>query len=138
MVDEDAGVCGFLARALTRAGHHAEESNDPDDAIRRFRDVAGDFDLLIAEVMMPKMNGLTLVDRLSRFVPNLRVVYLSGYVHGQVSWAGLPGSVVAFLEKPIRLAQLLHTVRGVLDEQPTPLAQGIAHSAPGRPERGTP
>ena len=138
VVDDDADVCGFLARALTTAGYHAEESNDPEDVIRRYSDGAVDFDLLIADVMMPKMNGLTLVDRLSSFVPNLRVVYMSGYMHGQVSWAGLPGSVVTFLEKPIRLAQLLQTVRGALDEQPTPLVQRIARSAPGRSERGTP
>ena len=75
---------------------------------------------------MPKMNGLTLVDRVSCFVPDLRVVYMSGYVHGQISWAGVPGSVVGFLEKPIERAELLRTVRHVLDQQPSAEAPAVA------------
>ncbi len=74
---------------------------------------------------MPKMNGLTLVDRLSGLQPDLRVVYMSGYMHGLVSWAGLPGGIVGFLEKPIRPEELLATVREVLDGQPAPTGSDI-------------
>jgi FixJ family two-component response regulator len=65
--------------------------------------------------MMPEMSGLTLVDHLVGFDPDLRVVYMSGYVQRPVSWAGFPGKIVAFLEKPAEIHDVLSTVRSVLD-----------------------
>ncbi len=119
VVDDDDSVRGFLTRALAKAGYQTQDTDDPHEVIRRYENGADDIDLLITDVMMPRMNGLTLVDRISGFAPDLRVVYMSGYMHGQVSWEGLPGSVVGFLEKPIVLAKLLRTVRDALDGDPS-------------------
>ncbi len=118
VVDDERAIRRSLVRILKRAGYRAEESDDPGEVIRRYEDGQDNIDLLITDVMMPKMNGLTLVDRISSFGPHVRVVYMSGYMRGQVSWSGLPGSVIGFLEKPIAKADLLRTVRNVLDEQP--------------------
>ena len=119
VVDDDDAVRRFLVRALTKAGYHTEDTDDPHEVIRRYEDGKHDIDLLITDIMMPRMNGLTLVDRISGFAPDLRVVYMSGYMHGPTSWDGLPGSVVGFLEKPIDLAKLRRTVRDALDERPS-------------------
>ena len=125
VVDDEPKVRRTLLRALGRAGYQIEESDDPEEVIRRYEDGKDEIDLLITDVMMPKMNGLTLVDRVSSFVPDLRVVYMSGYMRGEVSWAGLPGSVVGFVEKPIEMAELLASAREVLDEQPAPTGSDV-------------
>ncbi len=125
VVDDDPDVRRSLVRMLARAGYQAKECDDPDEVIRRYEEGKDKIDLLITDVMMPKMNGFTLVDRVSSFVPDLRVVYMSGYIRGQVSWAGLPGSVVGFLEKPIQLAELLRTARDALDKQPSPTGSDV-------------
>lgn len=126
VVDDDDAVRRFLVRALAKAGYQTQDTDDPHEVIRRYEDGTADIDLLITDVMMPRMNGLTLVDRISGFAPDLRVVYMSGYMHGQVSWEGLPGSVVSFLEKPIDLAKLLETVRDALYGEPCPQVTGTA------------
>jgi len=67
------------------------------------------------DVMMPRMNGLALADRILTSHPGLRVVYLSGYLRNDVSWAGLPGAVTGFAAKPVDPQSLLAMARDVLD-----------------------
>ena len=86
----------------------------------------------LPSVTLPPSGILTfyLLDlRSCSIAPDVRVVYMSGYMHGEVSWAGLPGSVVGFLKKPIELEHLLATVRQVLSEPLPP------ESAMATPER---
>ena len=120
VVDDDPDVRRSVVRILNRAGYQTEDADAPDRVIARYQAGAPDIDLVIMDVMMPKMNGLTLVDRISAFAPDVRVVYMSGYIHGEVSWAGLPGSIVGFVEKPVDLERLLATVRTVLDDPSSP------------------
>lgn len=113
VVEDDLALMDALVRMLRAAGYRAEGTDDPEAVVRRYRD--GPPDLLLTDVMMPRMNGLVLVDRVVRVRPDARVIYISGYLHKEVNWAGLPGAVVGFLEKPIELEGLLATVREVLD-----------------------
>ena len=129
VVDDDPVVRHLLVRILMQNGYDAEETDDPNEVVRRYREDTTAVDLLITNVMMPRMNGLTLVDTISGLVPEVRVVYMSANMHGEVSSSGLPGSVVGFLEKPIELEHLLATVRQVLGEHLPP------KSAMATPER---
>jgi diguanylate cyclase (GGDEF)-like protein len=114
VVDDDPDAARAVVRVLQRAGYRVEQSDDPIDVIRRYEGGERPH-VLITDVMMPEMSGLTLVDHLVGFDPDLRVVYMSGYVQRPVSWAGFPGKIVAFLEKPAEIHDVLSTVRSVLD-----------------------
>ena len=114
VIDDDAGMLRSVGRLLRRAGYTVEETDDADTVIRRFGDAAPP-DLLLTDVMMPRMNGLALAERILSSHPGLRVVYLSGYLQQDVSWAGLPGAVTAFAAKPVDPQALLEIVRDVLD-----------------------
>lgn len=116
LIDDDADVLRSLERMLKVAGYRVEATDDPEEVLRRFQDGAPP-DLLISDVVMPRMSGLTLADRLLQHAPRLRVVYLSGYLQKDVAWAGLPGTVVGFVPKPVELKDFLTTVRDVLDRQ---------------------
>ena len=114
VIDDDPDTLRSVGRLLRRAGYRVEETDDADTVIRRFGEAAPP-DLLVTDVMMPRMNGLALVDRIITSHPGLRVVYLSGYLQEDVSWAGLPGAVTGFVAKPVVLQALLATTRDVLD-----------------------
>jgi diguanylate cyclase (GGDEF)-like protein len=114
VIDDDPGMLRAAGRLLTRAGYAVEETDDPDVVIRRFGQDSPP-DLLITDVMMPRMNGLVLADRILVSHPGLRVVYLSGYLQADVSWSGLPGAVAGFVAKPPDPEALLLVVREVLD-----------------------
>ncbi|MBI2073788.1 MAG: diguanylate cyclase [Gemmatimonadetes bacterium] len=116
LIDDDSDVRRSLERLLKVAGYRVEATEDPDEVLRRFEDGVPP-DLLISDIVMPRMSGLTLADRLQQRAPGLRVVYLSGYVQEDVAWAGLPGAVVGFVPKPVELKDFLTTVRDVLDRQ---------------------
>jgi len=114
VIDDDPGMLRSVGRLLGRAGYRVEETDDPDTVIRRFGEAAPP-DLLVTDVMMPRMNGLALVDRILTSHPGLRVIYLSGYLQQDVSWAGLPGAVTGFVAKPVAPQDLLAMARDVLD-----------------------
>lgn len=116
LIDDDPDVVRSLERMLKAAGYRVEATDDPDQVLVRFQQDRPP-DLLIADIVMPRMSGLTLVDRLKQRAPQLRVVYLSGYLQKDVAWAGLPGAVVGFVPKPVELKDFLTTVRDVLDRQ---------------------
>lgn len=117
VVDDDPAVLRTTGAMLSQAGYQVETTDDPDKLLRRWQNGALRVDLLITDVMMPRMNGLTLVDRMHRIRPGLRVIFMSGYLHrDDVTWGGLPGEVVGMLEKPIEMEVLLGTVRAVLEK----------------------
>jgi diguanylate cyclase (GGDEF)-like protein len=114
VIDDDPGMLRAVGRLLRRAGYTVEETDDPDAVIRRFGQ-ASPPDLLVTDVIMPRLNGLALADRILASHPGLRVIYLSGYLQKDVSWAGLPGAVTGFVAKPAEPEALLLVVRDVLD-----------------------
>lgn len=114
VVDDDLGTLRSVAQLLQRAGYRVEQTDDVDAVIRRFGEAAPP-DLLVTDVMMPRMNGLALADRILASHPGLRVIYLSGYLRNEVSWAGLPGAVTGFAAKPVDPQSLLAMTRDVLD-----------------------
>jgi PleD family two-component response regulator len=114
VIDDDPHVLRAVARLLRRGGYQVEETDDPQTVIRRFGDASPPH-LLVTDVMMPKMNGLTLAAKISTTHPALKVVYLSGYLQRDVSWAGLPGAITGFVAKPIEMQELLTMTRNVLD-----------------------
>jgi diguanylate cyclase (GGDEF)-like protein len=117
VIDDDLTVLRSVGKLLRRAGYQVEETDDPELAIQRFSGPESP-QLLVTDVMMPRMNGLTLADRIATSQPGLRVVYLSGYLQKDVSWAGLPGAVAGFVSKPIEMQDLLAITRDVLDRVP--------------------
>ena len=115
LVAEDEESVRRLIRAiLERHGYRVLEAADGEQALAVWEAAAGRIDLLITDVVMPRVDGLALVSRIRATSPGARVVYLSGYNdeailrHGQLS----PGAPL--LQKPFASRLLMRTVRQVL------------------------
>ena len=63
---------------------------------------------------MPVMTGMRMIDQIAKISPDLRVIYMSGYVQSVIDWQGPPASVVAFLGKPIARETLREAVQTML------------------------
>jgi PAS domain S-box-containing protein len=113
---EDAEVVRRLLREiLVQSGYKVLLACDGEEAIRISREHAGPIDLLITDVVMPRVGGRELAAQLSSDRPDLNVLYMSGYTEEAVSNHGIldPGS--AFLEKPFSPDVLARKVRSVLE-----------------------
>src|SRR5690606_24848199 len=77
IAEDDDSMRAFLARALRRAGHWVEAAPDGLAAIDTL--AAQDFDLLLADVVMPGLDGVELARRATRQQPRLKVMFITGF-----------------------------------------------------------
>ncbi len=109
--DEDA-VRSFAARALRRQGYQVLEAANGEDALAVINGAPETrLDLLITDVIMPAMDGPTLVKAVLQRQPGLKIVLISGYAEDAFRKDRDPGFPFTFLAKPFSLKQLGETVR---------------------------
>jgi diguanylate cyclase (GGDEF)-like protein len=120
IVDDDSAVRSLVRGMLIRDGHELWDTGDALEAIRHFTGAspAERPDLILTDVIMPAMTGMRMVDQIAKISPDVKIIYMSGYVQSAIEWQGSPGSVVAFLEKPIQLETLLAAVQRVIRTAP--------------------
>ena len=116
LAEDEETVRRLASRVLQRAGYTVLEAADGEDALRVAGAYAGRIELLITDVVMPRMGGRDLAARLLAQRPELKVLYVSGYTDEAVARHGVldPGTV--FIEKPFTPEVLTECVRRVIDE----------------------
>ncbi len=114
LVEDDSAVRAGLVRALRQEGYQVLEASDG-EAASELAANSPEFDLLITDLVMPRLGGVELAARLRAIRPALRVLYVSGYAEkSTLRRAGLePDSEL--LPKPFTPSDLLGRVRGILD-----------------------
>ena len=115
LVEDEARVRNVVAETLRLNGYTVLEACEPGEAISRAHEHAGRLDLLLADVMLPGMNGPELAGRITRLHPEAKVLFMSGYTDNAIIHQGLLGSEAAFLQKPFTAEGLLRRIRGLLD-----------------------
>jgi CheY-like chemotaxis protein len=111
LVDDDAGMRGLVARALTGDGHTVTEAGDGDEALAALS--ASGFAVLLTDVQMPGMDGVTLAERASQSAPAMRVILISA-LEQDATKAGKLGPKARWLSKPFTLDQIRAEVRAAL------------------------
>ncbi len=113
---EDEEEVRLLARdILQQHGYRVIDAGDPEDALSLAERHPGPIRLVLTDVVMPRMSGPALVNRLSVVRPGVKVLYMSGYTAEALGHQGVLEAGVTLLEKPFTLMRLLGTVREVLD-----------------------
>jgi len=88
---------------------------DGQEALERFQAQAKEIDLLIMDVIMPRMGGREAHDRIRGLDPGVKVLFISGYTADALDSKGFFGNDTRFLAKPMSPVELLHKVRAILD-----------------------
>ncbi|MBN9522360.1 PAS domain S-box protein [bacterium] len=115
LVEDEEAVRELAARVLRTKGYHVVEAADGAAALATAARHPGPIDLLVTDVVMPRLGGRELAARLAETRPGLRVLYLSGYTDDAVVRHGVTEAQVAFLQKPFGPDALAGKVREVLD-----------------------
>jgi len=114
LVEDEDPVRAFAARALTSKGYTVLEANSGDVALQIMREHSDTIDLLISDVMMPNMDGATLLKEIRLIRPHLRAIFISGYAEDAFRGNDEPLGDFAFLPKPFTLKQLAARVKEVI------------------------
>ncbi|HJU05543.1 MAG TPA: PAS domain S-box protein [Nitrospiraceae bacterium] len=118
LVVEDQGmVRKYVSDVLKEHGYHLLEATSGDDALRCSAEYRGRIDLLLTDVVMPRMGGRQLSQQFAATRPDTKVVFMSGYAGDAVLRDEILNGT-AFLQKPIAPETLLSKIRELLD---TPL-----------------
>ncbi|NOY46059.1 MAG: PAS domain S-box protein [Deltaproteobacteria bacterium] len=117
LVDDDPAVGQVAAETLEGLGYRVVRADGPGEALLTAEQEGWEIDLLLTDVRMPLMDGVTLASRLSERMPGLAVVFMSGHTGGQDL---KPGAM--FVSKPFRSVDLARAVRRALQgSQESPL-----------------
>ena len=108
--DEDA-VRGVAARLLRARGYEVIEASDGEEALALCKEWAGKIDLLISDVVMPEMDGPTLLKQARPYLGDARVMFISGYAEAEFSDLLEGEAGVTFLPKPIDIKVLAERVK---------------------------
>ncbi len=131
--DEDA-VRAFAARALRKKGYEVHEAQSGEAALDIVKEKGDTLDLLVTDVVMPRIDGPTLARQVRETHPDIKIIFISGYTEDAFRKKLGEEEGIHFLPKPFSLKQLAAKVKEVIQE--TPGGNARAATAPsGDPAR---
>ena len=114
VAEDDDATLEFMSRALTSEGHDVVGAQNGQDALERFQQDGGNFDILITDVEMPGLDGIELVNQAIGVRKGLKVLLISGFEDGMERAKGVTGATIKAINKPVTLEQLRAEVRALV------------------------
>ncbi|MCB8822604.1 cell cycle histidine kinase CckA [Microvirga rosea] len=114
LVEDEDPVRAVNARALSARGYTVLEAASGVEALQVMEERGEPVDLVVSDVVMPEMDGPTLLVELRRLYPGLKVIFVSGYAEDAFRKNLPEGEEFNFLPKPFSLRQLVETVKQVM------------------------
>jgi len=105
IVDDDDTLRTTLEKIFTKAGYLAEAARNAQEAVKKFSE--RQWDLVLADLKMPRRNGLSLLDELRGLRPEAKVVIMTAYGDQETRQDAVRRGAFAYLDKPVSRAELL-------------------------------
>jgi len=116
LVEDEAPVRAFAARALRNKGYTVLEADCGEMGIEIMEKQGGEVDLIITDVIMPGINGPTMIESVLANFPRVKVIFISGYAEDVFVKSYGSERAFHFLPKPFTLKQLASKVKEVINE----------------------
>jgi two-component system cell cycle sensor histidine kinase/response regulator CckA len=114
LVEDEEAVRAFAARALASRGYQVYEAASGVEALEVMKEAGGKVDLVVSDVVMPELDGPSLLKELRKTRPELKIIFVSGYAEDAFRKNLPDGEKFHFLPKPFSLKQLAVAVKETL------------------------
>ena len=114
LVEDEEAVRAFAARALAARGYEVHEAESGTDALEVIAKLDKPIDLVVSDVVMPEMDGPTLLRELRKTQPDLKIIFVSGYAEEAFAKHLPEDESFQFLPKPFTLKELATAVKQTL------------------------
>ena len=112
VVDDDQGICQLVSRMLEHLGHQSVTVCSGECAVDECK--SGQYDLVLLDLEMPKMDGRQVYDALRTATAELPVIFMTGYRTEELADSLSEDAAVGFLAKPFPLNELRSTLNSLL------------------------
>lgn len=113
LVEDEASILSMLTNTLEKHGYKVIATESPVKAVALAAQFQGRIDLLLTDVIMPKISGKDLFDVIKKDRPDIRVIFMSGYTADVIHKSDIEQIDGRFIQKPFSNRDLLKTVRGI-------------------------
>jgi len=120
VVEDEEEVRQLAADILGKQGYKVLQAHDEGDALSICEQNRGPIPLMLTDVVMPKINGRALYERLAPLHPEMKVLYMSGYTGNAIVHHGVLEPGINYIQKPFSMEGLVREVRQVLDKDSRP------------------
>ena len=114
VVEDERNLRQFIREALTGAGYTVQEALNGEDAIQAVTRAVRPPDLIITDIIMPKLDGRQMVDRITEMHRGIKVIFMSGYHDDRIGENMTLSPNISFLQKPFNVSDLLAKIRDAL------------------------
>lgn len=115
IVEDDEGLAGFLCRALAAAGYAASSAADAEDGLALA--VSGRYDMVLADINLPGMGGLALLEKIKSLVPGCDVIMMTGDPSMEKTLRAMKAGAYDFLIKPVSAETLDFVLRRCVEKR---------------------
>jgi len=115
-VDDEISITKMVQRMFERLGYKVETATTPQDALELFRSKPDHFDLVITDMTMPQMTGVTLSEKLMDIRKDIPIIICTGHSALVDEEKAKELNLAAFIMKPIDMQETAQTIRKVLDK----------------------
>jgi two-component system, cell cycle sensor histidine kinase and response regulator CckA len=119
VVDDEEAVRSFIGSALAMAGHRVILSNSGWESLSICREHDGPIDMALLDVVMPGMSGGELHAELIKLIPDIPIIFMSGYPRNDLEQYGISKTAANFMRKPFTAEELIKTVEKCLHAKRT-------------------
>ncbi len=111
VVDDDKDVCEYLNDFLTSEGYGVTIVNDPTNTLEALR--KEEFHVVVLDIMMPKLNGIDLLEQIRQTDDDIAVIILTGYPSLETATSSIEHDVSAYIRKPFTISEFRDAIQRI-------------------------
>jgi len=117
LVEDEPSILNMSRAILEKLGYRVLAAATPDEALGLAKNQAEIFHLLLTDMIMPTMSGLDLAKRLQALHPELKCLFMSGYMATSMTQPAPLVNITNFIQKPFSMRDLANKIRDVLEDK---------------------